>query len=98
MENVTQIIKKHNRKIIQPNLTTTTPACNCREKPNCPLNGACLTKGIVYMAEVTTQDQKRKQYIGMTENDFKGRFNMHKQLLTNQNMKIPRPYLNTFGS
>ena len=79
MENVTQIIKKHNRKIIQPNLTTITSACNCREKPNCPLNDACLTKGTVYMAEVTTQDQKRKQYIGMTENDFKGRFNVHKQ-------------------
>ena len=79
MENVTQIIKRHNRKIIQPNPKATTSACNCREKPSCPLNGACLTKSIVYMAEVTTQDQNQKQYIGMTENDFKGRFNMNKQ-------------------
>ena len=98
MENVTQIIKKHNRKIIQPNLTTTTSACNCREKPNCPLNGACLTKGIVYMAEVTTQDQKRKQYIGMTEKISKEDSICTSNLLTNQNMKTPRPCLNTFGS
>ena len=31
------------------------------------------------MAEVTTQYQEQNQYIGMTENDFKGRCNMHKE-------------------
>ena len=35
------------------------------------------------MAEAKTHDQKQKQYIGMTENDFKGRFNMHKQSFNN---------------
>ena len=81
MENVTQIIKQHNRKILQlhQTTTTTTPTCNCREKPDYPLDGACLTKSIVYIAEVTTQNREQKQYIGMTENDFKGRYNMHKQ-------------------
>ena len=73
-----------------------THACNCREKPKSPLDGACLTKSIVYMAQVTAQNREQKQYIGMTENDFKGRYNVHKQ--STQSMKIPRLCLNTFGS
>ena len=31
------------------------------------------------MAEVTTQNREQMEYIGMTESDFKGKYNMHKQ-------------------
>jgi hypothetical protein len=50
-----------------------TTLCYCREKPNCPLSGACLTKSVVYMAEVTAPGREPKQYIGMTEHEFKRR-------------------------
>ena len=69
MGNVIQIIKQHNKKILQPNQITSISACNCREKPKCPLDSACLTKSIVYMAQVTAQNREHEQYIGMTEND-----------------------------
>ena len=76
-----RIIKQNNRKILQPKQTTTS-ACNCREKLNCPLDKACLQKSIVYMAQVTAQNRRnKKQYIGMTEYNFKGRYNMHKQMI-----------------
>ena len=91
MGNVMQIIKQHNKKILQPNQAATISACNCREKPKCPLDGACLTKSIVYMAQVTSENREQKQYIGMTENDFKARYNV-------QNMKILRLCPNTSGS
>ena len=58
--------------------------------------GACLTKSIVYMAEVTTQIREQKQYIGMTENDFKGRYNMHKQPFNkpkHENSTSPSKYI-----
>ena len=61
-----------------------TPPCNCWKKTQLPIiDGACLTKSIVYMAEVTKQNREQKQCIGMTENDFRGRYNMHKQSFNN---------------
>ena len=35
------------------------------------------------MAQVTSENQEQKQYIGMTENDFKARYNVHKQSFNN---------------
>ena len=50
------------------------------EKPaDCPLNGQCLTKSVIYQATVTTEDDGSKEtYIGLTKNVFKERFNGHK--------------------
>ena len=52
--------------------------CNCRNKNLCPLDGECLTSNVIYEATVTTTSGDRKTYIGMTENDFKTRYNNHK--------------------
>ena len=92
-----QIIKQHNKKILQLNQAATISTCSCREKPKCPLDGACLTKSIVYMAEVTSENREQKKYIGMTENDFKGRCCIMciNNLLIIQNMKILRLCPNT---
>ena len=73
VDNIAQIIKKHNKKVLTPENTSPQAACNCRDKPVCPLDGACLTKSIVYQAEVKTGDGQTKQYIGMTERPFKTR-------------------------
>ena len=46
--------------------------CNCQSHEECPLQGSCLTKSIVYKAEVMLKEsQEVKQYIGMTANTFK---------------------------
>ena len=40
------------------------------------------------MAEVTKQNRKQKQYVVMTENNFKARYNMHKQSFNNPKHEI----------
>ena len=54
--------------------------CNCRNKDECPLDGNCQTKSIVYKAEITTTDVgETKEYIGMTAGTFKARYANHKK-------------------
>ena len=44
-----------------------------------PRDGKCLTKCIVYKATVTeTTSINQEIYIGLAENEFKTRFNLHK--------------------
>ena len=53
--------------------------CNCRQKSSYPLDGKCLTKCVVYKATVTeTTSNNQETYKGLTENEFKTRFNLHK--------------------
>ena len=65
---------------------TSTPAppinktCNCRDKNTCPLNKKCLTKGIVYHAKITAEDnEETRHYIGITATTFKERFRNHQK-------------------
>ena len=51
---------------------------NCRDKTSCPLKGKCLQERVVYKAIVTqTESMKQDTYIGMPENHFKTRYNLH---------------------
>ena len=75
MDNMKNIINKHNAHILSKKTTNNENACNCRNKDNCPLQGICLISNPVYKAEVSTTDNtETKLYIGMTSNQFK-RFN-----------------------
>ena len=52
---------------------------NCRQKNSCPLEVNCLTKCVVCKATVTEITLTNLEtYIGLTENKFKTRFNLHK--------------------
>ena len=80
MANVGQIISAHNKSVLKKrdNENVTHPSCNCRQGKVCPLDGNCLTTGIVYQAIVTREDnQKQETYIGLTDTSFKTRFNAH---------------------
>ena len=55
--------------------------CNCRSPESCPLDGKCLKKNIIYKAEITTDAEKTKFYIGSAGNDFKQRYTNHKSSL-----------------
>ena len=80
MNNVKNIISKHNTRIIrksQPQVINTTN-CNCRNKETCPLQNKCMSKDVVYKATISacnTNDTKR--YMGMTSHTFKERFRNH---------------------
>ena len=58
--------------------------CNCRVKPNCPLDGKCLTQNLVCKANVFPENQEPNTYIGMTEAEFKKRFRNHQQSFNNK--------------
>ena len=48
-------------------------------KKSCPLDGKYLTKCFVYKTTVTeTTSNNQETYIGLTENEFETRFNLHK--------------------
>ena len=83
VKNIRAIINSHNRRVLNP-----PPAqnirCNCRKKQECPLNGQCLIKNIVYQADVTS-GQKTKTYYGLTSREFKSRWYEHRQAIKNKN-------------
>lgn len=56
--------------------------CNCRVKQDCPLNGNCKTKDVIYQAEVKSGSSS-ETYIGLTSNEFKTRYNNHKSSFKN---------------
>ena len=85
-ENIQQIIKKHNKHIMnQPQSTHTTIPCNCRNNTQCPLQGSCNTQSVIYKATVTTPRlDTKKTYIGLTEGPWKQRYSQHKSSFNNR--------------
>ena len=88
MENMEKIIKNHNSKILNEDTgrETETRTCNCRKKDSCPLEGKCLSKEIIYKAEVKTQSSANVYY-GVCATTFKKRFANHKKSLNTQKYK-----------
>ena len=68
-QNMSQIIKGHNKKIAQKE-TQETLQCNCRVKTDCPLNGDCRKESVIYKCTAITCNSK-KVYLGLTEGEFK---------------------------
>ena len=62
------ILKKHTNRLNKDD----KKLWNCRQRVNCSSNGKCLTRSVVYKAEVTSKDNNTtKTYIGVTANDLK---------------------------
>ena len=55
---------------------TIIPPRNCRNSANCPLNGECREKAVIYKASITS-DGSSKHDIGCTETEFKTRYYNH---------------------
>ena len=85
-ENVSSIISSHNKKM-STKKEDDVLTCNCRDKTNCPLDGQCRTQSVIYKCEVTAENLPKKVYIGLTEKEFKLRFNGHKQSFNNEKYK-----------
>ena len=81
MKNMGSIIAAHNTKILsaKPPSIAPTRLCNCGRNDPCPLDGKCLSQGIVYKATVTAPSTSNKVYIGLTANTFKERYGVHKR-------------------
>ena len=49
----TELSSLFNRKILNSAINTSAKSCNCKKKEHCPLEGACLTRSIVYRSTLT---------------------------------------------
>ena len=82
--NLKQIISSHNKKVLSTNSEKPEEKlCSCPKKTICPLSGKCLSKNIIYKAEVTETDseniQKVENYISLCSTTFKERLGNHLQ-------------------
>ena len=57
MPNIKTKINAHNREILRNTPSKNTKHCNCQQKENCPMNGACLKKSLVYYATISCNDK-----------------------------------------
>ena len=73
--NMSNVIPKHNSKIMKNPAPSTTKTCNCRRKTDCPIDGNCLSECLIYKASVSTT--ANKYYYGPCENTFKEHCNNH---------------------
>ena len=78
LPNLDKIISKHNAEVLRPMKVPNSKTCNCKNKPDCPMNGNCLIESLVYHATVTQEDGVNDDYIGITGNTFKQRWTLHK--------------------
>ena len=79
MKNVGSIISSHNAKILCPQkekLEFEKKPCNCR-KVNCPLDGACLQKHVIYRADIKAPNNPEMSYVGLADTTFKERWRNH---------------------
>ena len=74
--NMENVIKQHNSKVLHDGNQNEIRPCNCRDKSECPMDGKCLSKSIVYKAEVESNNNKRIYY-GISEGEFKNRYYNH---------------------
>ena len=59
--------------------------CNCRKKPDCPLEGKCLQSNVIYQATVTTATTT-ETYVGLATN-FKERYRNHQSSFRRSNRR-----------
>ena len=79
MPNMAMAISRHNKKILQEPDVRTKIDCKCEGGPqNCPVNGDCKDKWVVYSAKVTENiSGKSETYTGLTSRAFMTRRKEH---------------------
>ena len=82
-ENVANIIKSHNKKLINTSIKNTLP-CNCRKKHECLLDDKCRDENIVYKCATSVDGYPNKVYLDTAEGDFKQRFYNHRMSFNNE--------------
>ena len=84
--NVKMHISKHNAKLLREEEAQEEKDCKClRKYPECPVQGKCQMKSVVYKAEVHVPNVEMKSYIGLTKNEFIKRFEQHQSAMRNRN-------------
>ena len=101
MDNMTNIISSHNRKVANSGNEANGKTCNCRNKSNCELDNKCLTNKIVYKGEIEINnginELSTKAYFGIRETEFKSRYNNHTMSFRNQTHENDTELSKQFG-
>ena len=88
MMNVKSIIQAHNKMILSDKVNHEKSArCNCKKKDECPLDGECIIKNVIYKATVRTNNST-KLYVGSTGGWFKKRWYKHRADFRNKNLRL----------
>ena len=91
MPNVKNIIFAHNKRLLNEDAklhAIQENTCNCRRKNNCPLEGKCQSKEIVYQAtEINEDNNTQETYVGLTERTFMTRYLNHTSSFRNEKSK-----------
>ena len=66
------------KKLLYPHTNDKDLPCNCKNLPDCPLNGKCRTKSIIYKASISAPNSPTQHYFGCCETEFKTRFYNHR--------------------
>ena len=88
MPNIKSIIAGHNKKLLKSSdVSGNNRECNCNTSiKDCPLDGKCLTKSLIYRATVKPKNKPEvKDYYGLTSCTFKTRFDQHTSSFRHQN-------------
>ena len=75
-----KVIASHTAKVIKDSLPAQNNQqkfCNCLVKEECPMDGQCLKKELIYQATVISEGQQTQNYVGLTANTFKDRYSGH---------------------
>ena len=84
--NISQIISSQNENIFQPNKNQ-EPPCNCRQKENCAMQGKCRRKNVLYKCTASTPTKPERVYIGISEDEWKKRYQNHTKSFPNKRYK-----------
>ena len=60
MPNIKPKLNAHNRGILRNIPSKSAKHCNCQQKENCPMNGACLKENLVCYATICWNDKNYK--------------------------------------
>ena len=85
MPNMQTLVARHNQKMLKNGSEQIEEGCNCkRGVANCPFQGKCQTKNLVYEATVTeTVSGKTETYTGLTSRPMKTRIGEHNTSMNN---------------
>ena len=87
MPNLKSVISSYNKYVLSNFYSPTQQpdTCNCRKKPDCPLEGKCLQSNVIYQATVTTATTT-ETYVGLATN-FKERYRNHQSSFRRSNRR-----------
>ena len=78
-------ISRHNNRILNPGRAEEDEPCTC-QRFECPMNGNCGRRNVVYQATVTSDDGNIKHYVGVAVL-FKSRYYGHRTSINNPDYK-----------